>query len=268
VSPRIRVPILVALLVAAGIVTGVVVDRARGRLLREAILAELLPVALTNCAFRRFGGANDAGYLMCENLIGTLGAAYSYGVGYNDDWGCDVSRAYQVPVHQYDCYDPNRPACPGGTFIFHDECVADRPRISGTRVFDTLENQIARNGDRGRRLLVKMDIEGAEWDALLAAPDDLLMAIPQVAMEMHGYDDPKILEALRKLKRHFFIVNLHFNNWACTPEAAPLRSWAYQVLLVNKEVGVLDPSVSPPAPMSLLNAPDARSRPDCQLEAR
>jgi hypothetical protein len=77
-------------------------------------------------------------------------------------------------------------------------------------------------------VIIKMDIEGAEWDALLATPDELLASIPQISMEMHGYDDPKIVEVLRKLKRHFYLVNLHFNNWSCTTKAAPLPAWAYQ----------------------------------------
>jgi hypothetical protein len=168
-------------------------------------------------------------------------------------------------VYQYDCFDPARPTCNGGTFVFHDECVGDHTGNRGPHFFDTLENQVRKNGDIGRSLIIKMDIEGAEWDSLLAAPDELLAAIPQMAMEMHGYDDPKIVEVLRKLKRNFYLVNLHFNNWSCTPKAAPLPAWAYQALWVNKNVGVLAPGAPVPAPMSPLNAPDSLSRPDCQL---
>jgi hypothetical protein len=47
--------------------------------------------------------------------------------------------------------------------------------------------------------------------------------------------------------------------------AAPLPAWAYQVLWVNKRIGVLDPGASVPAPMSPLNAPDSPTWPDCQL---
>ena len=112
---------------------------------------------------------------------------------------------------------------------------------------------------------IKMDIEGAEWDSLLATPDELLASIPQITMEMHGYDDPKIVEVLRKLKRNFFLVNLHFNNWSCTPRAAPLPAWAYQAHWVNKRIGVLDPDAPVPAPMSPLNVPDSPTWPDCQL---
>lgn len=229
------------------------------------MLAELQPVALKNCTLERFGSANDGGYLLCANLLDDLAAGYSYGVGPNDDWGCDVSRRYQVPVHQYDCFDPARPTCDGGIFRFHNECIGPRAETRDGRVFDSLENQIRKNGHAGRRLLIKMDIEGAEWAALAAASDELLASMPQIAMELHGFDDPLMLPVLRKLNRHFHLVNLHFNNWSCTSDADPFPALAFQVLWVNKRIAQLDPSVPVPAPMSPLNAPDATTRPDCQM---
>ena len=263
----IRIAFVMVALAAGAFAIDDVAHRSAARKLRESILAELQPVALKNCTLKRFGSANDGGYLMCENLIEPLDAAYSYGVGRNDDWGCEMSRRYHVPVHQYDCFDPARPTCNGGTFVFHDECVGDREGDRGSHFFDTLENQIRKNGDIGRHLIIKMDIEGAEWDSLLAAPDELLASIPQIAMEMHGFDDPKIVKVLRKLNRNFYLVNLHFNNWSCTPKAAPLPAWAYQALWVNKRIGVPDPAAPVPALMSPLNAPDSPTWPDCQLRA-
>ncbi|PYI79166.1 MAG: hypothetical protein DMF05_10610, partial [Verrucomicrobia bacterium] len=150
-----RLPIRITLVIialAAG--TAVVIcglaHRAAQRKLREAILVELQPVTLRNCTLKRFGSANDGGYLMCENLIEPVDVGYSYGVGTNDDWGCEVSRRYHVPVHQYDCFDPARPICDGGKFIFHNECVGSRSEHRKSRFFDTLENQISKNGDTGR----------------------------------------------------------------------------------------------------------------------
>jgi hypothetical protein len=235
---------------------------------RMVLLAELQPVVLKNCTLTRFGSAHDGGYLVCDNLGLGVQSAYSYGVGPNDDFGCNVSRRYQVPVHQYDCFDPARPSCEGGKTVFHDECVGPRAeRIEG-RFFDTLENQIARNGDWGKRLLVKMDVEGAEWDSLFSTPPAVLDPIDQLVIEMHGVDAWRFVEVVRRLERHFHLVNVHFNNWTCTPEAAPLPAPVFEALWVHKRLGVRDEWAPTPAPMSRLNAPNNPRMPDCQLGQR
>ena len=133
--------VIIALTAGTAVVICGLAHRAAQRKLREAILVELQPVTLRNCTLKRFGSANDGGYLMCENLIEPVDVGYSYGVGTNDDWGCEVSRRYHVPVHQYDCFDPARPICDGGKFIFHNECVGDRTEHRKSRFFDTLKNQ-------------------------------------------------------------------------------------------------------------------------------
>jgi hypothetical protein len=235
---------------------------------RVALLAELQPVVLKNCTLKRVGGPNAGGYLLCDNLSDAVRSVYSYGIGPQDRFGCDVSKQFRVPVHQYDCFDPGRPACEGGVFVFHDECIGPRAdRDDAGRVYDTLQNQLARNLDTGKRLIVKMDIEGAEWDSLLVTPDDVLDQIDQMAMELHGVNEQHYLELVRRLKQKFYLVNLNFNNFACTSRSSPLPAWAFEVLWVNKRIGVLDEAAPAPAPRSTLNAPDNTELPDCQLSA-
>src|ERR671937_635743 len=132
--------VTIALAAGVAVLIGDIVHGAAQRELREAILAELQPVALKNCTLKRFGSDNDGGYLMCENLIEPLDAGYSYGVGSNDDWGCEVSHRYRVPVHEYDCFDPARPSCNPGQpgLVFHNECVGDQTGYRKSRFFDTL----------------------------------------------------------------------------------------------------------------------------------
>ena len=153
---------------------------------RDRLFEELQPVRLANCQFQRFGEPNDGGYLLCANLLGSVQSGYSYGISGYDQWGCDISRRLAVPVHQYDCFNLQRPACPGGRTVFHAECVGgERATIDG-RPFDTVENQFAKNGDGARRLVVKMDVEGAEWDTLMRTPDAVLQRIDQLTIELHS----------------------------------------------------------------------------------
>jgi hypothetical protein len=263
-----RIVILVAVTVL-GLIAAYGLDllkhTAEAHATREELLQELKTVTLKNCTLKRYGSAHDGGYLMCENLIDGVQSAYSYGISTEDNWGCDMSRQFNVTVHQYDCFTPHRPTCDGGRFVFHDECVGPRAETRDGQAFDTFASQIARNGDADKNLVVKADIEGAEWDSLMATPDPVLDRISQMPMELHGTDEQKILDTVRRLKRHFHLVNLHFNNWACTPDSAPLPAPAYQVLWVNKRLGVVDPNGPSPAPTSALNAVDGPGIPDCQL---
>jgi hypothetical protein len=234
------------------------------RQIRSQLLMELRPVALKNCTFRRFGGANDGGYLMCANLLGNVKSAYSYGIGPADDWGCDVSQRYGLTVHQYDCFSPPLAGCPNDRSVFHNECIGPRRTMIESRAFDTLESQIAKNGDAGKALVVKMDIEGAELASLMATPAAVLDRFDQFAMEIHG-TDRWFLAMIRKLKRTFYLVHLHYNNQACTIlKSSPLPASAYQVLFVNKRIGVLDPTRQPTLP-NPLDAPDYAMGRDCQI---
>ena len=231
---------------------------------RQLLLAELTPVTLENCQLARFGGVNDGGYLMCLNLLDGIQSAYSYGIGTDDVWGCSVSLAFRVPVHEYDCFNPIKVACDGGTLRLNPECVGPRTETIDGKPFDTLASQIAKNGDTGKRLVVKMDVEGAEWNSILATPDEVLDTIEQMPMELHGVDEPEVLAGLRKLKTHFHLLSVHWNNQACTKLSRPLPATAYQVLFVNKRIGrVGKPIPGSPTAASLL-APDAPWLKDCQ----
>lgn len=231
--------------------------------IRQRLFDELQPVTLANCELQRFGEPHDGGYLMCGNLLDAVASAYSYGISGYDGWGCDVSRRFGVPVHQYDCFDTTRPVCPSGQMIFHPVCVAGEPRVVDGRVFGTLEQQIGENGDAGKRLAVKMDIEGSEWETLERAPDELLQRIDQLAIEFHGVDEPRILRLVERLKRQFHVVHRHFNNYSCVDTLGPFPAWAYEILFVSRRLGVVDPAAAPALP-HVLDAPNDPGADDCQ----
>jgi hypothetical protein len=240
-------------------------ERARARQAREALFAELQPVKLRNCELARFGEKNDGGYLLCGNLLKDVESAYSYGISGYDGWGCDVSSRLSVPVHQYDCFNTTQPSCPSGRPVFHAECVAGRrSRDEEGRVFDSLQSQFVRNGDAEKHLVVKMDVEGAEWDSILQTPDEVLARIDQLVFEFHGVSDTgRYLPVIAKLKRTFEIAHLHFNNYACVGAGAPFAAWAYEVTLVNKRLAEVDAAGKVALP-SGLDAPNHPAVPDCQ----
>jgi hypothetical protein len=238
---------------------------------QRRILYDLLqPVSLSNCRLERFGEAHDGGYLMCANLLTAVESGYSYGISGYDKWGCDISTARGVPVHQYDCFNPAEPSCPGGKTIFHAECVGAAAATIEGRSFDTIENQFKKNGDGARRVVLKIDVEGAEWDSLLTTPDEVLQRIDQMAVEFHWeLDDAQWIKQeryarlVRRLRQFFEVAHLHFNNASCLEDLDPFPSWAYEVLFVSKRLAVVEPSSRADRPHPL-DAPNNPSFEDCQ----
>jgi hypothetical protein len=239
----------------------------REELIRRILFDELQPVTLKNCEMRRFGEYRDGGYLACGNLLDKVESAYSYGIGGYDGWGCEVSAELGVTVHRYDCFNTANPECPNGRPMFHAECVGTEPATIEGRPFDSMANQIARNGDAKRRLILKIDVEGAEWDAFLQTPDEVLHWIDQLVVEFHRVNDERYVNAVRKLKQTFHVANLHFNNYSCQGGIEPFTAWAYEVLFVNKRLAEADPSVPAPVPHPL-DTPNGPERPDCQPPRR
>ena len=228
---------------------------------RQLLWQELQPAQLERCDLQRFGEAHDGGYLLCANLLEGITAGYSYGISGYDGWGCDVAVKRNVPVHQYDCFDTRVPACPGRT-IFHNECIGVGPETIEGRRYDALDRQLAANGNAGGRVVVKMDVEGSEWNAFLSAPAETLERIDQLVVEFHGTNEQRFLLAVQRLKQFFNVANLHMNNHSCTDGDAPFGAWAYEVLLVNKRLAAAGGPRS--QPYHALDRPNAAELPDCQ----
>jgi hypothetical protein len=230
---------------------------------RRFLLKELQPVTLSTCRLERFGEPHDGGYLVCANLLGDVTAGYSYGISGYDGWGCQVSTTLRVPVHQYDCFDARVPACDGQT-VFHNECIGAEAATIENRAYDTLEHHLTRNGHGSSRIVMKIDVEGAEWDVFTTSSDEVLDRIDQLVVEFHGTSEMRFASAVLRLKRFFHVANLHMNNHACDPGSAPFPAWAYEVLFVNKRLDTVTPEPRA-TPFHPLDRPNTTAVPDCQV---
>ncbi len=253
----------IAMLAVMAIVVGAV-QYWRARQLREAVWAALAPVQITNCEMQRFGPRSDGGYVLCANLMTEVKAAYSYGIAGSDAWGCAVADALKVPLHQYDCFDTSVPRCSGSTSpMFHAECIGPTREAIEGRPFDTLANQVDKNGDAGARIIVKMDVEGSEWESLATAPDSVLNAIDQMAIEFHDPEVEGVLDTVARLNQFFYVAHMHQNNYACLPGFEPFPGPVFEALLVNKRLAVANPSVITRGTIAL-DSPNSPLTRDCQ----
>lgn len=131
----------------------------------------------------RVGGSNDGGYVMIDDISSsTTPVAYSIGINRDVAWDGDVARR-GVDVFMY---DHTISGLPTSRPRFHFRRQGLTGSASGAEM-RTLEQMVQDNGHCDvPRMLLKIDIEGAEWDALLHTPSDLLSRFSQIVIEFHG----------------------------------------------------------------------------------
>ena len=164
--------------------------------------------------FVRVGKNFDGGYIMVDNLAGKV--AYSFGISNDVSWD-----AFMVN-HGYDIfmYDPTIEGLPvqHEKFHFFREGIAGKTDLENS--MDTLENFIKRNGHENQdNMILKMDVEGAEWDFLENVSLELLNKFDQMVFEFHNITDEKSIsemgrtvKLIDKINSTHTLVHLHGNN--------------------------------------------------------
>jgi len=182
----------------------------------------------TKCRqFKRWGEGHDGGYLTCQDGLehGKIKAAYSMGVEGHDKWSDDVYEALKVPVNQFDCtVDHPAQKCPDCHFF--KACLSapgGAGGISGKTNWDLEEalKQTGQGNATDRSLLMKMDIEGAEWFVYSANSGAPLKKFKEIIVEFHSIhhesSHPRYLKAMQTiLAAGFKVAHVHGNNYAGT----------------------------------------------------
>lgn len=189
---------------------------------------------------QRIGEPKDGGYLTCETT-GTAApvAGFSFGINGFDGWGDQYAEKHQIPMYQYDCFNLKVPDCPSHMCHFSPTCVQDGGHYDDSN-FQTLAALMDQNAP-GQEVIVKMDVESAEWGSLNMTDDEHLGRIQQLILEFHGLDDSgkhgKFLGVMEKLLRHFRVVHNHGNN-CCAPATfgAYIIPRVFEVTFVRKDL--------------------------------
>ena len=180
-------------------------------------LLGLLRIYPISNAFCRVGRHGDGGYLMVNCMRG--GIAYSLGINDDVSWDEDMAdRGYEVYM-----YDHTIDRLPAERKEFHFFKCGITNRLGVENACDrmnTLENFLRENRHEHQNdMILKMDIEGAEWDVLAEVEEKILSQFSQIVVEYHGLVgangdmvERKILPSLRKINRTHKLVHLHGNN--------------------------------------------------------
>lgn len=188
-----------------------------------ALLRQLRPVA-TEHALIRLGPPGDGGYLVPDDLDG-IEACFSPGVGPTSGFESDCAAA-GMKVFMADG-SVDGPATVSDVFHFVKRHLGSG---SGGETM-TLDRWVAESLPGSKSdLLLQMDIEGAEFDALLHTTDRVLGRFRIIVIEfheMHRFAERDFLDraaaTFDKLRRNHICVHIHPNNCCGNAEVDGVR---------------------------------------------
>jgi len=154
----------------------------------------------------------DGGYVGIEEPISSVKKLISFGVGGNIDFETDIARDYDISIDMFDG-EPEYQAFPEFKNILEGSVVKFSDKINYHKYHITKDNinSILPKDD----FILKMDIEGAEWDIIRAICDSTMEKIKMIQLEFHFYylkSIYDIVDVLVKLKQNHTLIHVHGNN--------------------------------------------------------
>jgi hypothetical protein len=221
----------------------------------RSLLASFAPMK-TDKSLIRLGGMADGGYLVPDDLD-EIEACFSPGVSTTSafekscgDRGMKIYLADKSVVGPAEAHD-----------LFH----FTRKHVGATSATDvmTMAEWVHDSLDKSNSdLLLQMDIEGAEYETLLAIPDELLRRFRIAVFEFHWLDHlwskpffNIASAAFRKLLHSHVCVHIHPNNCCGSLKRAGLEMprVAEFTFLRKDRVGGTSPATNFPHPLDADN---------------
>jgi hypothetical protein len=180
-----------------------------------ATLALLTPWDIAGRGKLRIGlGRGDGAYILLD-MMRPSQKVLSFGVGRNVSFDRDMTqRGHEVFLYDHTVAGP---PVDDPLFRFHALGIAGTSEPSARLL--SLADHVAAIEGAGDDMILKMDVEGAEWPALAAAPPALLARFEQVVLEIHGLaflGKPvwrnRITAGLARLHETHTLFHVHANN--------------------------------------------------------
>ena len=158
----------------------------------------------------RYGNKSDGGYIINTKYLQLSNVLYTYGVGGEVSFEIDLLK--YNPTYKIHLYDPTILQFPeiNGNVIKHEEGLASYKKDK----YDNLLNHLFVNQDINEKILLKIDIEGGEFDFFKNIDVDLLSNVVQMIVEFHIDRAPvdHFIECLNKINKNFTCIHIHGNN--------------------------------------------------------
>jgi hypothetical protein len=161
----------------------------------------------------RLGDMNDGGYVLVDDIHKT-NVCLSFGIGSNYSFDLEIAELCEE-VWMFD-HTIEPPTQLLKNMKFFSKGVSSIRNTDMVTINDVMD-QFGCNVD----FILKIDIEGSEWDVINDLTSDNLLKCKQIIIEFHdlhkiGNDNHynKIVKALEKVTKFHSLRNIHANNWA------------------------------------------------------
>jgi hypothetical protein len=163
------------------------------------------------------GNNGDGGYVMLDEFPNDS-IAYSFGIGEDVSWDADIAKK-NIDVYMY---DHTIDALPHSDKHFHFFKIGVCGKNNGYENLKTFDQLLKINGHENKtNIILKMDVEGAEWDSLADVSQEAMERCNQIIVEFHNVNqiviDEKyksICDLLRKINKTHQSIHLHACNYS------------------------------------------------------
>ena len=229
-------------------------------------LSLLTPYAVPGLRKVRIGSPNDGGYVMVDRFKPSQ-VVFSYGLSWNIAFEFDLAQR-GLELFMFD-HTIDALTLQHNNFHWLKEGLTGQS--SPSEMLFSLPDHLRRLAPDESGMILKIDVEGAEWSALANMPTEILSRFEQVVLELHdfrliGNDEWRrdVESSLEKLARTFTLFNVHANNHApvVIVEGVCVAD-VIEVSYIRRDL--CEPrALSAPLP-SYLDAPNDPSRPEIPL---
>jgi hypothetical protein len=165
----------------------------------------------------RHGREYDGGYIVATKALKDADVLLGYGINDDNSFEDQFSLKYNKPSFGFDCGIQGIDS-ESKLFTLVKECIASDSflynKSSSNNNITSFDQQIKNLNLQGKKLFIKMDIEGAEYDAFQGIMKHL-NNITGIALEIHFSGltiSEKALDLLKLLNKDFVLIHVHGNN--------------------------------------------------------
>ena len=171
------------------------------------VFGELIVYDVDICKIR-LGNKNNRGFLILNYNLNEIKVMYSYGLDNELMFESMFAKRYKSLIR---LYDNNLEKIPyNNNFRYRKECI-NSDKNSDKHL---IESHVMKNKDLDKRKLLKINVEGAEYETILAMKLNILESFEQIIITVYNTNEnlKDLRNLLEKLNKVFYIFHIHANN--------------------------------------------------------